>query len=138
MPYCLNHKISLSLGNKGAPEREEELKERREKHKAYLIELITCLLSLLRERAFRLAFLSSHFGTAGCTALRQLLLSSAVTVLSFGSCFCCGCEQFAFKSSLQCGIKIQCVQNVGQNSNLKGKKRSGKPVRDIREQKWFP
>lgn len=64
MPYCLNHKISLSLGNKASPEREERHKERREKHKAYLTEVVACLLSPLRERAFSLAFLSSHFGTA--------------------------------------------------------------------------
>lgn len=41
MPYCLDHKMSLSLGHKAAP-------ERKEKHKAYLTKVLTCTLTALQ------------------------------------------------------------------------------------------
>lgn len=40
MPYCLNHKMSLSLGNKAAP-------ERKAKHKTDLTEVITRVVTAL-------------------------------------------------------------------------------------------
>jgi len=90
MPYCLNQKMSLSPGNKGAP-------ERKEKHKAYLTAVITCILTALQGRGL-LALLSS-----AAILGQQLIFTQAATsvfqqgLLSFGCCFCCDCSHFVFK-----------------------------------------
>lgn len=103
MPCCLNHKTSLSLGNKAAPEREFQQKF-----------CVPEVLRALQGGGLQQPFPPQPFrGHPWCSLLQQGMVS--LSPLGF-------VHSFVSKWSSQRGIKSQRVGNVGQNGNFKARK----------------